>query len=251
MRSIKIFYHLFIPPDMRAVQWEVMFDQHIRLIKQSKLGELASFNIAITMPKYWTHVCGILYSDNQDKNIKINFSQKVQEYINTRYPWVNILEIRDVSEPNIYEGQTLKLLYDNCCQGDDFDVLYFHSKGSVSNSVTVTTWREILNHYCITEWPTCLKNLQEVSVVGVNDATTRNIIMSGNFWWSKSEHIKTLPDPLRSDLYMGTQHECYPNRPAYRYSFERWVLSNNPTIAYIVDTKTDHYDHYCFLEDLL
>ena len=251
MRQIEIFYHLFIPSDIRASQWAVLFDQHIKLITQSKLNNLANFNLAITMPMHWTHMWGIPYKSNQDKNIEITFSNKVQEYINTRYPWINILEIRDVNEPNIYEGQTLKLLHDRCCQTDNFDVLYLHSKGMVSSSASVMVWREILDHYCITEWANCLKKLQNSNVVGVNDAKTRNIIMSGNFWWSKSEHIKSLPNPLQSDLYMGDQSDFYPNQPAYRYSFERWILSNSPIVTYIIDTKTDHYDHYCFLEDLI
>jgi hypothetical protein len=250
MRPIEIFYHLYIPDDNRAGQWTMLLNQHMKLIKDSHLNNLANVNIGITMPKHWTHMWGIPYRTNQDKTVEITFSQKVQEYINTRYPWVNILDIRDTGDSNIYEGQTLKLIYEKCCHGGDFDVLYFHSKGAVSSSSSVICWREILDYYCITQWTKCLKLLQNFGVVGVKDAKTEDIIMSGNFWWSKSEYIKTLSDPLQSNEYMGDRSEYYPNKPAYRYAFERWILSNNPSIGYMVDTKTDHYDHYCFLEDL-
>jgi len=251
MRHIEIFYHLYIPADIRASQWAVLFDQHMKLIKQSKINDLAKFNMAITMPKHWTHMWGIPFRVDQNSSIEITFSQKIQEYVSVRYPWVNILDIRDTGDTNLYEGQTLKFLYDRCCQDDNFDVLYFHSKGTVSGSPCVMGWREILDYYCITQWPSCLDKLKQASVVGVSDGYTNNIIMSGNFWWAKSEHIKTLPDPLRSDLYMGDQHDFYPIQPAYRYAFERWILSNNPEVFYMIDTKANHYDNYCFLENLI
>ena len=62
--------------------------------------------------------------------------------------------------------------------------------------------------------------------------------------------LKNLPDPLSSNLYT-TDPNYAPDGGAYRYAFEQWVLANSPTIDYLVDTKTVHYDDYCFLENLL
>ena len=127
--------------------------------------------------------------------------------------------------------------------------LYIHSKGVVSASASVSNWREILNHFCITEWPNCIKQLETADVVGIKDITTSNDIISGNFWWSKSSHIVKLLDPLDTSRYV-TDVNLHPSGPAYRYGFEKWILQHSPKIHHLVDTATDHFDNYCFLENV-
>jgi len=241
MRPIEVFYHVYIPADIRYTQWNWWIDQQCRLLKTSKLCDIARINMAITMPKYYGEVVPgsrIPFRVNQQRETSISFEQKVREYISSRYPFVNILDIRDTGEQNIFEGHTLKLIWDQC-HTKDIDLLYFHSKGVVSASPQVACWREILNHYCITEWPRCISLLESHDIVGVADFRTKeNNTVSGNFWWSKSEYIQKLPDPLLGDV-------------GDRYAFEHWIMKASPTIAFTADTNTDHHDNYCFLEDLL
>lgn len=241
MRPIEVFYHVFIPADIRYTQWNWWIDQQLQLIQQSKLSDIAKINMAITMPKFYGEVSPgtrIPFRANSFKDTPILFEQKVQEYIATRYPFVNIIDIRDTGEPNIFEGHTLKLLWDRC-QLEDIDVLYFHSKGVVSASPQVACWREILNHYCILEWPKCISVLSHNDITGVQDLrSVENNTISGNFWWSKSDYIRKLPDPLLGDVND-------------RYSFEHWVMKSSPQVFYQIDTKTDHHDDYCFLENLI
>lgn len=248
MRPIEVFYHVYIPGDLRATMWTWWIDQQLQLIKQSRLSSIAKINMAITMPYFWTSIGAINFTENNNKTNKITFGDKVREYINCRYPFVNIVNIRDVSS-NIYEGQTLKILYDRCCEAD-IDVLYIHTKGVVSASASVSNWREILNHYCITEWPNCIKQLETADVVGIKDITSSNDIISGNFWWSKSSHIVKLSDPLDTSRYVADVN-LHPSGPAYRYGFEKWILQHSPKIHHLVDTVTDHFDNYCFLEHVL
>ena len=248
MRPIEVFYHVYIPGDLRATMWTWWIDQQLQLIKKSKLSNIAKINMAITMPYFWTSIGAINFTENNNKTNNITFGDKVREYINCRYPFVNIVNIRDVSA-NIYEGQTLKILYDRCCEVDA-DVLYIHSKGVVSASASVSNWREILNHFCITEWPNCIKQLETADVVGIKDITTSNDIISGNFWWSNSKYIRSLPDPIASETYMSAA-DCWPGQISYRYSFEHWVAVNNPNIYFVADTKVNHYKQYCFLEDVI
>jgi len=247
MRAIEVFYHIFIPADIRATMWTWYVDQQLQLIKKSKLPEVAEINVAITMPRDWNQIV-MPFRPNGDDQTNITFEQKVREYINTRFPWANIIDVRDI-DPNIFEGQTLELIWEHA-QHYDFDICYVHSKGVVSASPSVGNWREILNHYCITEWPTCIKLLEQADAVGLKDKKSLDFTFSGNFWWSKSEHIRTLPDPIDSTVYT-TNSELFPGGPGYRYAFEYWVRSNNPKVDYIIDTETDHFNEYCFLEDLL
>ena len=250
MNPIEVFYHVYIPQDIRATFWPMWVDQQLSLIKASKLPAVAHINMAITMPKYWSHMHGIPFRKNGDASIEITFEAKVREYINLRYPFVNIIDIRDTGEQNIFEGQTLKLIWDRC-QQNDFDVLYIHSKGVNSSTAPVSNWREILNHFFITEWPSGVAKLATVDVVGIKDACLEDLkIVSANFWWSKASHIRTLPDPMDTTLYMSNP-EFHPTGSGYRYAFEYWVRSNDPSVDFLVDTNGNHFDNYCFLEDLL
>jgi hypothetical protein len=265
MRPIEVFYHLYIPPDDRATNWTWCVDQQLGLIKQTKLSNIAKINMAITMPVNWISIYNIPFYKNNSpsqhfsvgalgntlvhnsETAELNFEGKVREYINLRYPFVNIIEVRDLIEPNLFEGQTLTALYQACWE-KDIDVLYIHSKGVSSSSASVAAWREILNHFCIAEWTQCVKLLETCDVVGVKDLVSCPITMSGNFWWSKSSHVRKLPPPLQAEYYY---EEIVPGTGSYRYAFERWIMSCNPAIHHIVDTKTDHFTNYCFLENLL
>ena len=253
MRQIEVFYHLLIPADLRASYWTWLVDSQLTLIKNSELASIAKINMAITMPKHWAFIYSptIPFRKNKDRNAEINFENKVREYINLRYPFVNLIDIRDSGDVNLFEGQTLKLLWDRCNEVD-VDVLYIHGKGTVSLSAPVANWRDILNHYCITKWASAVAKLQNADVVGIKDSTTetQDLITSGNFWWAKSSHIRKLPDPLLSQQYMPNP-VFHRDGPSYRWAMEYWVRSNNPSFHCLVDTNTCHFDDYCFLEDLL
>lgn len=267
MRPIEVFYHFYIPPDARAATWAWWVDEQLGLLRKSGLASIAKINMTITMPVHLTNMYGLSFTRNRSPdqykyydeqgqihihnppNPELNFEQKIREYINKRYPFVNILSVRDTSEPNIYEGHTLYHLHKACLE-KDIDVLYFYNKGVTRAGATIANWKEVLNYYLIEKWSTCIRLLQDADVVAVKDLVCMNYTVSGNFWWSKSSHIRTLPNPLNSDQYMGPQVEMYPNGPAYRYAFERWLVINKPKITHIVDTKTDHYTNYCFIENL-
>jgi hypothetical protein len=267
MKPIEVFYHFYIPPDIRAAGWAWWIDEQLGLLKKSKLADIAKINMAITMPVYMSGLYGLnflrnkspeqyVYYDEQGRiqvhnpvGPELNFDQKVREYINKRYPFVNVVNVRDTADTNIYEGQTLDILYKSCVE-KDIDVLYFYNKGITRAGAAVANWKEVLHYYLVEKWPECVLLLQDADVVGVKDLVCMDFTVSGNFWWSKSSHVRTLPNPLNSDQYMGTTFEMYPNAPAYRYAFERWLLINKPKVAHIVDTKSDHYTNYCFIEDL-
>jgi hypothetical protein len=249
MRPIEVFYHLLIPPDARAVMWTWWVDQQLGLIKQSKLHNVAKVNLAITMPYDWIETFGIFITANTNVSHQINFGEKVKEYINIRYPFVNIINIRHTSEPNIYEGQTLALIHERCKEVD-IDVCYIHSKGIINTNPATANWREVLNHYIITEWTQCVRALETADVVGVKDLRTFDLMTSGNFWWSKSSYINKLAGPIQSNVYLPNDPGMHPDTPSYRYAFERWIMMASPVVNYIVDTKTDHYGTYCFLENL-
>lgn len=239
MRDIEVFYHVYIPADDTSKMWTWWVDEQLGLMKSSKLADIATINVAITMPKHWL----------ADINHPVEFWVLVVDYIKTRYPFVNILNIRDVFELNIFEGQTLRFLHE-ACKDRDIDVLYVHTKGFRSMTPSVANWRQILNHYNINQWHKCLKHLELVDLVGIKDDETLDTAVSGNFWWSKSEYIRTLAEPLDSTAY-EVHPDYHPQGPSYRYAFESWITSKQPKVFHTVDTRTNHYKKFCFLEQLV
>lgn len=247
MKPVEVFYHIYIPSQDTANTWIWFVDQQLSLIRDSGLAASAKINLAITMPMWWSGIDGAKYQSNSIPPVYINLHEKVTEYINARYPFANILDIRDTSESNLFEAQTLRFLHKTCCESQEsINVLYIHTKGMYSGCIgpNISNWREILNYYCISQWQECVKNLEHSDVVGLKDAITDERVLSGNFWWATSDHVKTLMMPTESD---GVRD----NEPKNRYPLEKWITDNQPRIYRIADTKTNHYTNYCFLEDLL
>jgi len=219
--NIEVFYHVYIPPDHQgSMRWTWYVDQQLSLIRDSSLHKIANVNLCATMPMHWCHSV-----TNEPLYQTFNY------YVSTKYPFVKILDIRDTGHHiNIYEGQTIERLYRHCIDNDSI-VLYFHSKGAASNQPQVTSWRDVLNHYCIGQWTTAVRAIQrqDIDLVGVRDAVCKDHMVSGNFWWSKSEYIRRLPEPLQSQVYQTGRPRFYPGGPDYRYSFEDWVWTPKST----------------------
>ena len=241
MRDIEVFYHFVVPADMRHSAWPWWIDEQLSLLRESRLAEIAKINMTITAPVHWM-------TPHDKVN---NYGYVISKYISDRYPFVNILELRDTGDVNLYEGATIRYLY-RACQERDINVLYFHSKGMFSQSVPVVCWRQILNHFVVKEWPTCVKHLErdDIDVVGVRDGVNLDHMVSGNFWWSKSSYIKTRPNPIDSTTYQ-TRPSFFPGGADYRYSFEDWLWFGHPRVHHVCNTNADHYNESVYLENIL
>lgn len=127
---------------------------------------------------------------------------------------------------NLYERFTLNNLYNDCCK-EDFRILYIHSKGitRVSNPY-VKDWVEYLLYFNIFKFKEILKFLQDYDTVGVN-LKSKPLHYAGNFWWSKSSHINTLPQ------HIGKKY----NDPEF------WITSKNKNCKYL-SIFTSNIHHY-------
>lgn len=249
MNTIKVFYHVYIPPDMRACAWCWYVDQQLQLIRLSKLHQVAQIHMRVTMPVWWTDLFGSPFL-HHTHHTPITFGDKLKEYVTLRYAWVHEIQLLDISE-NVFEGTTLKHMHD-ISQHEQFLALYIHTKGVIPQaSPSIANWREVLNHFMITEWPHNVKLLETHDVVAVNDQlSSHSPVVSGNFFWARSDYIKTLADPLQPEQYTHNT-DVWPSGANYRYAFELWILSREPRVHYCVNTQVNHYGEYCFLEDLV
>jgi hypothetical protein len=137
----------------------------------------------------------------------------------------------------LYEFKLMEILYKDSMI-EDFDVLYIHSKGVKHNGLSkpVTSWVQYLIYFNITLHEKCLYYLEKHSTVGVNLSNCNNIHYSGNFWWSKSEHIKTL-EALTDKRYQGP--EFYVTTKKYDASY--LSLWNSNIDHYYDEYPTDIY----------
>lgn len=250
MKPIDIFYHFFLPNDLRAGAWPLWIDDQIGAIRRSGLSELANVKMALCMPLYWQSAGNLLFHKNATQNEYVHFHDAVEEYVTTRYPFVEVVAKRDSGEFNIFEGFTLDLIYKYAhTYSQDTNVLYMHTKGITRNSAQTSNWREALQHFCIHQWANCVRELEYHDTVGVTDGNSQ-AVFSGNFWWARSDYIKTLAPPLESQLYV-TSNLMHPANQDYRYAFELWVQSGSDVrTKFVHHTKTNHYGEFFFVENL-
>ena len=111
---------------------------------------------------------------------------------------------------------------------EEFQVLYLHSKGVRHNSrnPNVNDWVQYLTYFNIYQWSGCISLLDTNDAVGVNLSAQHPVHYSGNFWWSKSTHIKSL-GPCPSTHY---------NAPEY------WVTAHLGNYITLWQSDINHYD---------
>lgn len=136
-------------------------------------------------------------------------------------------------------------------QEKDFNLLYFHGKGitafdkhlSHGDQHNVDTfkryyyWRHYLNWGVLERWEECIKALDNHDMAGVNFSTDPEPHYSGSFWWAKSSHIRTLPNPETTDwwfeLKQKTNDQWLKGAPI-RYKDEHWATYKKDLKAYNV-----------------
>jgi len=127
---------------------------------------------------------------------------------------------------NVYEIATLHPLYDHA-QVEDFYVLYLHTKGVTHNNTNpgVVDWVKYLSYFNIDQHEKCIQGLETHDTVGVNLVDVPCTHYSGNFWWSKSSHLRTLEKCV---------YTCY-NSPEF------WLTSKPGKFLNLNSSGVNHY----------
>jgi hypothetical protein len=119
----------------------------------------------------------------------------------------------------VYERPTLQALYKLSRSTEEpFHILYCHTKGvtrQVSEYPGVRKWLKYMLYFACQYYPIILKTMEDhpmINAIGrdrhrANEYTTEHF--SGNFWWSHSNHLKSLPyligdDYLDSEMWVGS-----------------------------------------------
>ena len=146
-----------------------------------------------------------------------------KDYDETMFQDPKIKIIYKSDDTSLYEFKIMELIYDDS-QKEDFNVLYIHSKGisdvrkEAQVQANIRDWVDMMIYYLIDKHEKCLEKLQEYDAVGVN-LISDPVHFSGNFWWSKAGHIKTL-GPIIDRSYNGP--EFYITSKADGKYFSLW-----------------------------
>jgi hypothetical protein len=73
-------------------------------------------------------------------------------------------------------------------------IYYIHSKGVSRKTQNYTDWRKLCEYFTITKWRLSVELLNYYDCIGINLKNFPKKHFSGNFWWSKSEHVSKLND---------------------------------------------------------
>lgn len=122
-----------------------------------------------------------------------------------------------------FELPTLDFLQKFCADHPEYNILYMHTKGvGKALNPCIEDQIEYMLHFLVKGWKRCVDTLKKHDVCGVDLRGKPTLHYSGNFWWSKSSYIISLPPPIEfSDL------SVYPNLlNSQRHNQEFWVCYN-------------------------
>jgi len=164
-----------------------------------------------------------LYNATDTINVVIlgdaQHAQVLNDYIFSRHKKYVVRLI----DPNIalFEWPTFECIYKDA-QISNHNVWYVHTKG-VSNcrpdvpdriQHNIRSWRGVMSYHIMERHKGCVELLKEYDAVGALYVEGQHYF-AGNFWWSKSSHIKTLRTPA------GTRNEA-----------EGWIGTNRNSKFY-------------------
>jgi hypothetical protein len=129
------------------------------------------------------------------------------------------------------EKETLVDLKNFCKENPDYKVLYFHTKGATKDSLSVQSWRLMLEYFVIDKWKDCIKHLDNYTCVGSHLGTIgpsiyadgslmendKTYVFMGNFWWTNASYINTIKSRyidsgcrMEKERWIGDSDSCYP-----------------------------------------
>jgi hypothetical protein len=127
----------------------------------------------------------------------------------------------------LYEIPTINAIRNYCLENHGCYILYLHTKGVSYQfmNTNVNDWINMMLHFLMKKNTSNL--LHQYDTIGCNYLQKEGVPphWSGNFWWARSDYIRTLP-LLETDN---------------KYSAEMWLFTNQPSFHELHNSRVDHY----------
>lgn len=156
------------------------------------------------------------------------------EKLKIKYPESGNIKL--YNHDNILDGEFITLNFlRNFALNVDSNILYLHSKGVMTKekNEAIDDWRNYMLHFNVNEWQKCVSHLKDNDTCGVDLRNNPQIHYSGNFWWSKSSHIKKLPIVEETLSCLSNRHKC-----------EFWLNQINGTYFSMWDSNINIYERH-------
>jgi hypothetical protein len=246
----RVYYHTYLDD---YFYWAHIFtDQMCMMEKDALLANVDKVKITAISKKdnrldIFTKLC-----KSFPVNIELEFVES--KYANDFEMLEDWSHLQNSSIKPISETYTHAKIYDDC-KHENLNVFYLHAKAvtSISNCLIKYghaskfknrhLWRQLMNWGTITYWRHCVNTMKEYDAVGVDYQTTPPHFRGG-FWWSKSDHIRSLPDP-RDDVWWNNfkskSDDPWIRNLTNRFRDEFWICSKENTKAFNIRPNNGYY----------
>lgn len=153
----------------------------------------------------------LIASGLYEKCKKITVTLVGRDVAGVRFPWEKVEIGHRSSNVKEYEFPALRLIHALCITTDCF-VLYLHSKGVSKRGQVrqrMDDWRNYMEYFIIEKHQVCIEALRTHDTCGVNWKNRPYPHYSGNFWWARSDYIRTLPSVDRLKTRRRHQAEAW------------------------------------------
>lgn len=218
MKPLAIFYHCLVvigdPPQLLDCAPDIIAEQ-MDALKTSGLLDAAS-----------------------EFHVGINGGDESEILIQELVPSKSMIKYHGLQARN--ENLTIVMLEEWVKDHPDWYVVYFHAKGSThgpgdSLNTLATNWRRCLMRGVVENWRTCVADLDAGHdsvgshwMPGMVDGTQN--IWAGNFWWSTSNFLRTVPSIYLRERIKVSGIKALESR----YESEVW-LGNAPQLPKVKD----------------
>jgi hypothetical protein len=166
--------------------------------------------------------------------------------------------LENISSPDaVTEATTLYKMYLGAqiaeFQQEEAHLLYFHTKGITADERYLKSgnfeeykkyyyWRQMLNWAVLDRWSICTAALEDgYDIAGANFQKEPYPHYSGGFYWTKTSHVKKLPDPLKVGWWKSIQsktNDPWLKTAPERFRNEMWI------------TQTEDYNALCLAQGI-
>lgn len=238
MRNI-LYYHFYCS-DEEKIWRDILFEQMAQIEESKLIHNLKKIEVTAIVQNQT--VLNRLIDQFGRYKIQINIDPVKNPYQNDKEMIASINH-----NSTITENHTMRKIYNDCLKNTDaYNICYIHSKGITSHlkdneerQRMYKLWRQYLNWGVIENWKKCVDALDENDIAGVNFYETPSAHYSGNFWWSRSEHVRKLPDPSTKYWWKTlkeTSEDHWLKTVCDRFRDEQWPCSIPGTRAYNIYT---------------
>jgi len=138
---------------------------------------------------------------NIGKPVKLNEENKIK-----------IVHFSD--DPKLYEIETLNFIHTFSQLYNNIDLLYIHTKGISYNEPHLVkceeAWVDLMLYFLL-----LIKSLDSYDTIGCLYKQLPKPHFSGNFWWAKTNYIKTLPK-METEIKTDAEFWLFTNKPNYK-----------------------------------